>query len=199
MKKILCVSAVTAALIPSTHADWMQWTVASGGNGHYYEAILAPNGIDWFSAKANAETRGGYLATITSAEENTFVHNLIATSAFWINVGVDCRGPWLGAYQPSGSPEPSGGWTWVTGEPFVYQNWAVSASSDGQQPKDNPTGENYLHYLGAGNNNYADTWNDLLPNGGPRGFIVESVPEPSTSLLLGAALAAWGFRIRRKA
>ena len=77
--------------------------------------------------KSAAEVRGGYLATITSAQENTFVHNLITANEYWINVGVDSRGPWLGGYQPAGSLEPAGGWTWVTGEAFVYQNWGISA------------------------------------------------------------------------
>ena len=26
-------------------------------------------------------------------------------------------------YQPPGSPEPAGGWIWVSGEPVTYTNW----------------------------------------------------------------------------
>lgn len=198
MKKIFTLLAVCFALTHNLHAAWFQWTVGAGGNDHYYQAINVPAGITWFDAKTQAESLGGYLATITSAGENTFVHALINSSPFWVNVGVDSRGPWLGGYQPEGSLEPAGGWTWVTGEAFVYQNWGISASSDGQQPKNNPVGENYLHYFGSGNNNFADTWNDLLPNGGPRGFIVEAVPEPGSAALMSLAAVTWMLR-RRKA
>jgi hypothetical protein len=31
---------------------------------------------------------------------------------------------WLGGSQKPDSPEPAGGWTWVTGEPFGFTNWS---------------------------------------------------------------------------
>src|SRR6187551_3034226 len=106
MKKFSAFCFISLAFTSFTHAEWQQWTVTAGGNGHYYEAVLAPAGINWNDAKAAAEVRGGYLATITSAQENTFVHNLITANEYWINAGVDSRGPWLGGYQPAGSLEP---------------------------------------------------------------------------------------------
>jgi Lectin C-type domain len=188
--KLTLLTFITAALsIGSSSGEWVEWTTAAGGNGHFYEAVLVTDGIDWLSAKTQAEARGGYLATITSAAENTFVHSLIATdSRFWWNWD-DTRGPWLGGYQISGSEEPGGGWAWVTGEPFVYQNWAAYSPN-------NYGPEDYLHYFGTGPDNFADTWNDLNMDGGPHGFIVECVPEPGTGALCGLFIT--GFVLRRR-
>ena len=91
-------------------------------NGHYYEAIPAPNGIDWFAADAVANSltfQGvpGHLATITSQGENDFIANE------FLAPGVGDH--WIGGFQPAGSPEPDSGWQWVTGEPFVYTNWEL--------------------------------------------------------------------------
>ena len=186
---LTCLAVVLCA--GSASAEWVEWATASGGNGHFYEAVLVTDGIDWISAEAQSEARGGYLATITSAAENTFVHSLIATdSRFWWNWD-DTRGPWLGGYQISGSEEPGGGWTWVTGEPFVYQNWVPSA------PNNNGP-EDYLHYFGEGPDNFADTWNDLYLEGGPHGYIVECVPEPGTGALGALAITLLALRRRTR-
>src|SRR5436190_20680061 len=113
--------ALLCALAFSASAQPVQWPVISGGNGHFYEGILAPSGITWGNAQTNAAFRGGYLATITSAAENGFVYGLIAgNSSFWYVTGTEAWGPWLGGLQPAGSVEPAGGWTWVTGESFAY-------------------------------------------------------------------------------
>ncbi len=134
-----------------TGGGWVQWTDASGGNGHYYQ-IVAFSG-DWASARADAATRGGHLATITSAEEQTFINTLMGPTA----VG------WLG-----GSDEAvEGDWRWVdgpeTGQQFwtgatsgstvggSYANWNTNA---GGQP--NAGAEDALHTFGDG------TWNNLL-------------------------------------
>jgi len=160
------------------------WTT----NGHSYEAVRTPQGVDWLTAKSLAEAQGAHLATITSAEENAFVFRLIATDErFWINVGDDTRGPWLGGFQPPGSREPDGGWTWVTDEKFAYHNWAFGEPNEGGAY--GPS-EMYLSFHGKGNYNFANTWNDLYDFEGMRGFIVEySVPEPPLGALCAILLA----------
>jgi len=70
----------------TARANLIQWS----GNGHWYEAI--PASIAWTDAKAAAEAKGGYLATITSAAENTFVAGIVASSEYWHLLG--------GALQP---------------------------------------------------------------------------------------------------
>jgi hypothetical protein len=192
MKQILLTFLAMTLFVDGASAQWTVWTTGSGGNGHVYEAVWVADGIDWFSARGQAEARGGYLATITSAAENDVVFSLVALdSRFWFNMGADTRGPWLGGYQADGSSEPGGGWTWVSGEPFSYQNWAV-----GEPNNYDPT-EGYLHFLGKGNDTFANTWNDLYPDGGPHGFIVEYVPEPGTGALAGLSIVVL-ILLRRK-
>jgi len=129
----------------------VEWPPADGGNGHHYEAVVAPEGIFWSQAEAAARARGGHLATITSPEENAFVHRLITDSLYW---NQDRWGPWLGGFQPAASTEPDGGWQWVTGEPFTYTNWTAG------QPDEFDPNESCLHF-GATPLGKVATWNDL--------------------------------------
>ncbi|MCP9911245.1 hypothetical protein KBZ15_15230, partial [Cyanobium sp. BA20m-p-22] len=58
----------------------MQWKT----NGHYYEVVVAPEGITWIEARLAAQARGGYLAPLTSWPENLFVWSLISGRPnFW--------------------------------------------------------------------------------------------------------------------
>lgn len=76
-------------------------------NGHTYQRF--EEGMDWSEAKAYCESLGGYLACITSAEEQAFVETLLTDGAQ--------NHYWIGAYR-SGR-----GFSWVSGEPFSYANW----------------------------------------------------------------------------
>ena len=129
------------------------WPVEEGGNGHAYQGVAVGTRISWTSAEQAATMAGGYLATITSQQENDFVFGLIGKdSAFWRTLGdMLYMGPWLGGYQPPGAPEPAGGWLWVTGEPFVFTAW-LSVEPSGP-------GEDRLHYMGREGSPDA-AWND---------------------------------------
>jgi flagellin-like hook-associated protein FlgL len=108
----------------------------------------------WTAAKADAESRGGHLATITSPEE--WQRILIKAPA------TDTRNLWIGAFQQDLSDEPNGHWEWVTGEPWVYSNWA------GGEPN-NLGNENYGHKLAG-----VDSWNDFSDtNPSVQGYIFE--------------------------
>ena len=50
-------------------------------NNHIYQLMDCEN---WFSAKDIAEDNGGYLASITSQEENDFIFNLIVNDNVYI-------------------------------------------------------------------------------------------------------------------
>lgn len=56
--------------------DAIQWRVEDGGNGHWYRAVFsspARSPESWFSwATAN----GGFVATVTSAEESAAVFSV---------------------------------------------------------------------------------------------------------------------------
>jgi hypothetical protein len=100
------------------------------------------------------------LATLTSAEENLWVWETFGHPVLY----------WLGAVQPPGSPEPAGGWTWVSGEPWSYENW-----SDGEpnNANGNESATHFFHWAVAGE------WNDCNPDTDFPGYIVEyDVLEP---------------------
>ncbi len=180
---IIGVMVVIASLGSLCEAVPVEWSISSGGNGHFYEVIPVPESISWENASSSAIAAGGYLATITSAEENAFVYALVSSdSSFWtVGLGGESVGPWLGGFQPGGSPEPDGNWQWVTGELFAYTNWA-------QYEPNNYRGiEHYLSFYNATPNSMAPTWNDIPdydPPYSPIGYVVE-IPEPTTLLLLG--------------
>jgi hypothetical protein len=146
-------------------------------NGHYYERVDAS--VTWYQSELAAESstymgNHGYLATITSQAELEFI---VA------NLGGEAvRAHWLGGYQPSGSAEPAGGWSWVTGEAWSYTNWAPF------EPNNLVNGaEDGLELLW--DTRYAlGTWNDYVRSHLNSGYIVEyPAPEASTywSILIG--------------
>ena len=60
----------------------------------------------------------GHLATFRHAEEEEFVYKIVGLR------GQDFSW-WIGGYRDKTAPagDPSGGWRWVTGEPWSYTNW----------------------------------------------------------------------------
>lgn len=152
-------------------ADPVEWPESAGGNGHYYDAVVSS--VGWEAARATAAGMmwagaHGHLATITSEAENQFVLDSIGGRG----------GYWLGGYQPAGSQEPSGGWTWVTGEPWGYANWVSGEpNNDGD--------EKYLMTIWW---NVTNLWNDeeTIPYE-VHGFYVEFDPN-----LVDVARATWG-------
>lgn len=128
----------------------VQWKVEDGGNGHYYQYIYDyDNPVDWNTAKTKAELRGGYLATITSQEENDWIANTFPLTSHLSHLN------WIGGYQDKNDPsysEPSGGWKWVTNEPMDYLNWPTPYQPDNWN---GPGGyEDYLTIMPTG------AWND---------------------------------------
>src|SRR5215467_4176510 len=109
-RKTLAVSLLLLLCLTS-HAQWVTWEIADGGNGHMYQAVPGFPGLTWTLADQLAQQAGGYLATITSPEENEFVFSLVNNSAFFS--AYNGSGPALGGFQLEGSAEPADGWSWV--------------------------------------------------------------------------------------
>jgi len=176
------------------------------GVTHYYEAVHLPSGnLNWFQAAYLAQDAGGYLASITSEEENSFVFSLVSDEKFfWFfppyngsesmnhyEVGM---GPFLGGYQPEGAPEPDGGWKWLSGDKWTYSNWCVNLD-DGvidkdPRPNDQPNnaGGNQ-RIMGFGEMNQpVPTWGDYMDDtgvygttrrpGSSHGFVIEYEKRP---------------------
>lgn len=156
-------------------------------NGHFYELVLGS--INWNQAKVAAAARThigwpGHLVTVTSADENLFL-----TATFG---GGPLDGKWLGGVQPPGSPEPAGGWTWITGESFSFQGWFP-----GGEP--NNTGGNesviqFAHSLQA----WGKGWNDAVATSNGSGYVVEYEQPPAWQNLhpfgeVGYSYAIWFY------
>jgi hypothetical protein len=77
-------------------------------NGHSYEVI--DQTMIWANARSDCERRGGYLATITSSEEQSFIMELLSRTG---NKSLY----WLGGYREGSN------WKWVTNESSNYRNW----------------------------------------------------------------------------
>lgn len=189
------------ALAGSARAQVVQWS-GPGANGHYYQAIVAPSLISWGDAQALVASagKGGYLATLTSAAENSFVFSLIDSPAFWnTDTAGNSEGPFLGGLQ-SGGAEPLGGWQWVTGETWSFAAWHAS------QPDNAGGAENYLQFFGGTGSTRLAQWNDIsLNQQSGRAYVIEydtnplsgtSAPEPTTRALL--ALGALALIARRR-
>jgi hypothetical protein len=129
-----------------------------------------PSGITWHAAKNAAESQSysgvhGHLATITSQGENDFILSNLG--------GENIKGCWIGAIQPAGSPEPDGGWQWVTGERWDFTYWIGP-------PNNHYGGDQGVHPYGYGENavqvNWWDNsgkWNDFPDDIPMYGYIVE--------------------------
>ena len=138
------------------------------GNGHYYEFVSSTN-ISWSDANAAANSRTyfglqGYLATITSSEENTFVYSKI-NAAGWLG-GSDAASE--GVWKWVGGPETGiQFWqgTYLGGHAVggMYNNWAA------YQPDNWNSVEHYLNFWSG------DHWNDYpnVATGSIAGYVVE--------------------------
>lgn len=168
MYRSMITVAATLAVSGFVHAqDAVQWKVEDGGNDHWYQAVASSEWITWVDSYAASEAAGGYLATVTSEEENQFIYVMIEPIADFWN-GGQWDGPWIGGLQDVTAPdysEPAGGWTWITGEVWNYTNWEPS------QPDDNTAAgpEIYLRYWQRD----TDTWNDQRNDSETHGHIIE--------------------------
>ena len=159
-----------------------QWKVSEGGNGHYYAIVLFSNPITWTQAKVDAENRGGYLATILSAAENDFIfRNLVNDPIYWLTGNPpwqnQASGPWIGGFQPPGSPEPRGNWQWLNNDGyFKHSNWCPG------EPNNYGTGEDVALFF---DNNVNDPplptkcWNDWSQNNRTLSYVLEYNELPS--------------------
>jgi hypothetical protein len=175
----IAIFVATVISSPLVNADWVQWA----GNGHYYQVVHAPDGVTYDQALVGAQNLGGHLATVTSAAEGDFIFSLADNPIYWYaNVFNANIGPWLGGFQPEGSPEPGGGWQWVTGEPFTYTNWWPG------EPNNSGGTENRLHLYSIPAPNRASLWNDVSDFVLINGYVVEAeaIPEPGSFVLFSS-------------
>lgn len=109
--------------------------------------IVITEGKNWENAEAYAQSIGGHLAMIKTADMQNYVYNTIlanstvaALSTFWIGATDKAK---------------EGEWRWVDGTLLssTYTNW------NGGEPNNSGTGENYCQYYVSGSTK--GKWNDL--------------------------------------
>ncbi len=142
--------------------------VYNPANGHYYKYVGTSG--TWGTAKTGATNLGGYLASVTSGAEQSFIVTSVAPS----NTAI-----WLGGTDEAVEMT----WVWLSGEAWSYTNW------NGGEPN-NVGNEDYLMM------NTNGTWNDWNATGVNPGYVVEwnanpnIPPIPAAPTNLTAALGA---------
>ncbi len=119
---VLGAAAAAAVSMSALAGDAVQWRVADGGNGHWYEFISGTDvsGGPNFDAQDKACTsRGGHMATLESVQE----WNFFLTAA-----------PTVGGYWIGLRSERCANWTWATGEPLEFSAWGSSSCGAGPYP-----------------------------------------------------------------
>jgi hypothetical protein len=159
--------------------------------------VYVTESITWPAARDAAFARSGYLACLTSVEENQFAYSLVDPNNWYVR---------LGGYQDHSSPdyrEPDGGWTWLSGESSNYTNWDPTwpepNNGDGVWNEWGDQDVLAFGYVSGG------VWDDGWGNGVPwlpvLGYVVEynsqSIPEPTT-LIIWALLGGLAITVGRR-
>jgi hypothetical protein len=190
--------AAAASLVGFTPAAAVvvEWTVASGGNGHFYERVETPVAFATARAAALASTHNGlagYLVTVTSEAENEFLINLAGGIGWTSGSDEAVEGTWRWLDGPE-----AGVIYWQDGVTQTYADWGA-----GEPNTFRGIQEDYM-VIKFGQTAF---WNDLPFDSG-QGYYVEysaapatgGVPEPSAwaLMILGFGLAGTAVRSSRR-
>jgi len=107
--------------------------------------------MSWEEAKAYCESLGGYLVTITSAEEQKFIEDYINEK------GYKNKRFWLGFSDVA----KEGTWNWVTGESNKYTNWGKSLDNGYEGTQDYAALVGFDTTYGAGKKVNFGQWDDV--------------------------------------
>ncbi len=174
--KFFATSIALVALLAGLAGAQPELRIHSDGTTHYYYGVAAPGGITWNAAFDSARARGGFLATMTSQEDNDVVSPLVQDTSYWSIWPGSGKlvGPWLGGFKRTGMSGPDRGWFWGSGAPFDYGHWTPG------EPDNHGAGENALAY-GNADVVPVSTWADLADTCiSPRGFVTELSADSTT-------------------
>lgn len=101
-------------------------------NGHYYYLYDSGTASSYEEALQYCQDKGGYLATLTSQEENDFVYAYLGYK--------NCANAYFGLSDAANE----GTWEWCTGEEVFYTNWNSGEPNDENPEED--YGEFYFKY-----------------------------------------------------
>lgn len=154
----------------------------NSANGHYYKVVNHGSNITWSDAKTAAEAStlnglSGYLASITSYQENTFIDDKAGVNA-WLG-GTDAGQE--GCWKWSGGPDDgkiftvgndadntsSGGCTVDTGYTVYEKPFGAGEFGWNTNEPNDAGGEDRLHIKTDG------TWNDYRNNQNVQYYVIE--------------------------
>ncbi|MBT8097377.1 MAG: hypothetical protein HKN35_00040 [Woeseia sp.] len=200
------LTATTLALAfftTAVHADPVEWVADPRDPNHFYE-VFGSNGITWDNAKSavvspiNLGHIGlrGYLATLTSSDEDSFVDGLRQTATTGMAPVLTRGQVWIGGSQADNQASPGDGWQWENGEGAIpgtdsvtpYANWGNNAAASDVEPNDffSEAEDNEENHLTLGFFGLGNGWNDEGNLGNIGGYIVEyeivieAVDDPSS-------------------
>lgn len=173
-------------------------------NGHIYEFVNGHK--DWADAKADAESKSvggqkGYLANITSADEQAFITGRGPAGADSTAIRNFANGHhlWLGGNDEA----QEGKWIWSGGPEAGTQFWAgasngsaTGGSYNNWNPGEpnNAGDEDFLHTWAGG-----ATWNDIPASAGVNGYVIEyggldavSAPNANTGATIAVTAGSTG-------
>jgi hypothetical protein len=128
-----------------------------GPNGELRAYYINPQNLTWDQARAVATSmslggKPGHLVTIGSTAENDLVRHIVNRNTVWIgltdstltstldnvnlaSLGTSESGNTSGQPLPNAGQAPvigqrGSGWRWVTGEPFIFNNWGDGEPND---------------------------------------------------------------------
>jgi hypothetical protein len=126
------VNNIAIKLYRRTNSTITGFTNQQNYNGHSY--YRSTGTATWTTARSNCVSMGGYLVTITTSGEQSFIFNIWPSG--WIGLTDEVN---------------EGTWRWVTGETYSYTNW------NSGEPN-NAGNEDYVQFVSNGR------WNDLPNN-----------------------------------
>ncbi len=181
-KFLACLGLAVSLAAFETSAQIVTGPVVNQANGHSYY-LLGP--VFWTDAEAQGIALGGHLVTINDAAENLWVYNSFSSFGGQpraLEIGLTDQGH-------------EGIWTWVSGEPVTFLNWAPGEPNNGMgiYPY-----ENVALMWSPADPWPAGSWNDMMGTLPDQKIwaVVEVVPEPSAAMLLGLAVGVTFLRTR---
>lgn len=133
-----------------------------------YEII--PGSFTWTEAKADAERRGGHLATVTNPQEWADLKVVLGNQLHGKNL-------WLGGTDDGTESQ----WRWITGEKWSFTNWRLHEPNNDSSGTGGGLPENYLTIWGnetEARDGHQLFWNDTTLTAGSwarDGYVFEKV------------------------
>jgi len=147
-------------------------TAGSGAGASNYEIV--EGSFTWDEAKADAEARGGHLATVGSQEEWDKIKEFLPNGVIWLG-GTDA--------------DSEGNWHWIDGSAWIgmpneFPSWSGLVQPDNAANGDTAFPQNYLAKVDS----FGVSWDDRQNIDPSEGYLLETeTPASGNNSLSGGA------------